>query len=218
MILAVCNQITASELQVTVSIGRRSCKQIERVNRTGVVIDIVVISVGGLWGEFGSSWLHTPVRYLIIFDLAGLAGLTYYCGYSNIMEMGKMPNEGFDGIAVALLGNCSPVGVFFSAVFFGILKMGRGSLAATGIPTEIADTIIATIIYFTATSVILANFWNRRFHNAFEKTEEAIGLALESKGRSDVDLTTLSSQERKNLRKAGLPLLKARTRAGKEGR
>ena len=150
--------------------------------------------------------------------LAGLAGLTYYCGYSNIMEMGKMPNEGFDGIAVALLGNCSPVGVFFSAVFFGILKMGRGSLAATGIPTEIADTIIATIIYFTATSVILANFWNRRFHNAFEKTEEAIGLALESEGRSDVDLTTLSSQERKNLRKAGLPLLKARTRAGKEGR
>ena len=143
--------------------------------------------------------------------LAGLAGLTYYCGYSNIMEMGKMP-------AVALLGNCSPVGVFFSAVFFGILKMGRGSLAATGIPTEIADTIIATIIYFTATSVILANFWNRRFHNAFEKTEEAIGLALESEGRSDVDLTTLSSQERKNLRKAGLPLLKARTRAGKEGR
>ena len=136
----------------------------------------------------------------------------------RVMEMGKMPNEGFDGIAVALLGNCSPVGVFFSAVFFGILKMGRGSLAATGIPTEIADTIIATIIYFTATSVILANFWNRRFHNAFEKTEEAIGLALESEGRSDVDLTTLSSQERKNLRKAGLPLLKARTRAGKEGR
>ena len=48
--------------------------------------------------------------------LASLAGLTYYCGYSNIMEMGKMPNEGYDGIAVALLGNCSPVGIFFSAI------------------------------------------------------------------------------------------------------
>lgn len=48
--------------------------------------------------------------------LSGLAGLTYYCGYSNIMEMAKMPNDGFDGIAVALLGNCSPLGVFFAAI------------------------------------------------------------------------------------------------------
>ena len=140
--------------------------------------------------------------------LAGLAGLTYYCGYSNIMEMGKMPNEGFDGIAVALLGNCSPVGVFFSAVFFGILKMGRGSLAATGIPTEIADTIIATIIYFTATNVILANFWNGRFRKSFEKMEEAVGLALKSQGRESVNISDLSKEERKELQKLGKPMLK----------
>ena len=101
--------------------------------------------------------------------LAGLAGLTYYCGYSNLMEMGKMPNEGFDGIAVALLGNCSPIGVFFAAIFFGALKMGKGSLAATGIPTELADTIIATIIYFTATSVIIASFWNKIYKKRYEK-------------------------------------------------
>ena len=101
--------------------------------------------------------------------LAGLAGLTYYLGYSNIMEVAKSPAEGFDGIAVALLGNSSPVGVFFAAIFFGILKMGKGSLAATGIPTEIADTIIATIIYFTATSVLLSQFWNRIFKLRFEK-------------------------------------------------
>ena len=116
--------------------------------------------------------------------LASLAGLTYYCGYSNIMEMGKMPNEGFDGIAVALLGNCSPVGIFFSAIFFGILKMGRGSLAATGIPTEIADTIIATIIYFTATNVILAGFWNSIFRKRFERQEEAAAKAMEKHGET----------------------------------
>ena len=114
--------------------------------------------------------------------LSGLAGATYYCGYSEIMEMGKMPNEGFDGIAVALLGNCSPVGVFFAAVFFGILKMGKGSLAATGIPTEIADTIIATVIYFTATNVILANFWNERFRKSFSRKEEAVLAAMKANG------------------------------------
>ena len=113
--------------------------------------------------------------------LAGLAGLTYYCGYSNLMEMGKMPNEGFDGIAVGLLGNCSPIGVFFAAIFFGALKMGKGSLAATGIPTELADTIIATIIYFTATSVIIASFWK----NVFKKNHEKKKARIEASGNGE---------------------------------
>ena len=139
--------------------------------------------------------------------LASLAGLTYYCGYSNIMEMGKMPNEGFDGIAVALLGNCSPIGIFFSAIFFGILKMGRGSLAATGIPTEIADTIIATIIYFTATNVILANFWNGRFKASFEKKEEECKAAMLSNGDSR-SIGSLSQEEFRAYAKEGKALLK----------
>ncbi len=136
--------------------------------------------------------------------LAGLAGLSYYCGYSNIMEMGKMPNEGYDGIAVALLGNCSPLGLFFAAIFFGILKMGRGSLAATGIPTEIADAIIATIIYFTATNVILANFWNKRFKRSFEKKEDKI----KSQGRENTDPESLTRGKRKELIKTGKQMLK----------
>ena len=139
--------------------------------------------------------------------LSGLAGLTYYCGYSEIMEMGKMPNEGFDGIAVALLGNCSPLGVFFSAIFFGILKMGRGSLAATGIPTEIADTIIATVIYFTATNVLLSAFWNERFRQSFEKKEEAASAAMKANGDAR-SVSELSRKEFESLAKAGRQLLK----------
>ena len=139
--------------------------------------------------------------------LSGLAGLTYYCGYSEIMEMGKMPNEGFDGIAVALLGNCSPLGVFFSAIFFGILKMGRGSLAATGIPTEIADTIIATVIYFTATNVLLSAFWNERFRQSFEKKEEAASAAMKANGDAR-SVSELSRKEFESLAKSGRHLLK----------
>ena len=33
---------------------------------------------------------------------------------------------GFDGIAVALLGNLSPVGVIFAAAFFAVLQAGKG--------------------------------------------------------------------------------------------
>lgn len=107
-------------------------------------------------------------------SLAGLAGLSFFCGYSNMMEMGKMPSEGFDAIAVALLGDCAPLGVAVAAVFFGILKMGRGFLsAATGIPMEIADIIIATIIYFSATSIIFSRFWGRVFKHFNEKHANA---------------------------------------------
>ena len=102
--------------------------------------------------------------------LAGLAGVTYYAGYSNMIYRNSMPSEGFDGIAVALLGNSNPIGIFFSALFFSILKAGKGSLSASsGIPPEIADTIIATIIYFTATSVLFRNLWNRLFHSVYER-------------------------------------------------
>ena len=88
--------------------------------------------------------------------LAGLAGVIQYAGNSNLMEIGVMPTQGFDGIAVALLGASTPIGVLFSALFFGVLYVGKGFMnAAVKIPPEIADTIIATIIYFAATSVLM---------------------------------------------------------------
>lgn len=65
------------------------------------------------------------------------------------MRIGVMPSQGFDGIAVALLANCAPVGVVFAAIFFAILQTGKGFMnAMMPIPPEIADTIIATVIYF----------------------------------------------------------------------
>lgn len=88
--------------------------------------------------------------------LAGLGGATLYTGNALSMQIGVMPSQGFDGIAVSLLGSNSPVGVLGAAIFFGILYSGKGFMnAMTRIPPEIADTIIATIIYFAATSVLI---------------------------------------------------------------
>ena len=88
--------------------------------------------------------------------LAGLAGLTQYLGVATNMQIGVMPSQGFDGIAVALLGATTPVGSLIAALFFGLLYAGRGYMSVmTSVPPEIADTIIATIIYFAATSVLV---------------------------------------------------------------
>ena len=94
--------------------------------------------------------------------LAGLAGATFYVGYASNIQIGVLPTQGFDGIAVSLLGGNSPWGVFGAALFFGLLHSGKGFMnAMTRIPPEIADTIIATIIYFSATSVLIERNWER---------------------------------------------------------
>ncbi len=94
--------------------------------------------------------------------LAGLGGATFYVGFASNMQIGVLPSQGFDGIAVALLGANSPWGVFAAALFFGLLHTGKGFMnAMTAIPPEIADTIIATIIYFAATSVLIERNWDK---------------------------------------------------------
>lgn len=101
---------------------------------------------------------------MIAGGLAGLAGVVQYTGNAVSMQIGVMPSQGFDGIAVALLGANTPIGVLFSALFFGLLYTGKGFMnAMTSIPPEIADTIMATIIYFSATSVIMERLFNK-FH------------------------------------------------------
>jgi simple sugar transport system permease protein len=48
-----------------------------------------------------------------------------------------------------------------AGLFFGVLHTGKGFMTAmTRIPPEIADTIIATIIYFAATSVLVERYWD----------------------------------------------------------
>lgn len=104
--------------------------------------------------------------------LSGLAGATFYVGYATNMQIGVIPSHGFDGIAVALLGANTPIGVFGAALFFGILQSGKGFMnAMTSIPPEIGDTIIATIIYFAATSVLIEQLLGR-IQKTFSRRKE----------------------------------------------
>ena len=109
--------------------------------------------------------------------LAGLGGATFYVGFASNMQIGVLPAQGFDGIAVALLGANSPWGVFAAALFFGMLHTGKGFMnAMTAVPPEIADTIIATIIYFAATSILIERNWEKlkkiKSGHLFKKTKK----------------------------------------------
>lgn len=87
--------------------------------------------------------------------IAGLAGVAYYLGNTDHIKLGQLPTLGFDGIAVALLGLNSAIGILFASLLFGFLKSGGGFMnAMIDIPNEIVAIMISVIIYFSATSLL----------------------------------------------------------------
>ena len=94
--------------------------------------------------------------------LAGLAGATFYAGYTNHIKVGVLPTQGYDGIAVALLGLNTPIGVFLSAALFGFMKVGASFMQAmANTPNELVDIIISTIIYFSAIALLIQSFFKK---------------------------------------------------------
>jgi len=94
--------------------------------------------------------------------LAGIAGSVEVMGvYHRIME-GFSPGYGYDAIAVALLANLNPLGILFSAFFFGALRNAAGGLQVDfGISISFIYIIQALAILF----VIASNGISRQLLN-----------------------------------------------------
>lgn len=88
---------------------------------------------------------------LIAGAYAGLGGAMLTLGtfsYGRVL-MG-FESYGFDGIAVALLGGATGVGIFFSGLLMAGLRSGQALMQAMRVPLEIAQIVSATIIVFVA--------------------------------------------------------------------
>ncbi len=134
------------------------------LNKTVLGYELKAVGFNKDAAEYGGMSVNKNIviSMMISGALSGLAGVAQYVGNASNIQIGVMPSQGFDGIAVSLLGANTPVGVLLSAVFFGLLYSGKGFMNAnTSIPPEIADTIIATIIYFAATSAVVPRIVNR---------------------------------------------------------
>ena len=81
--------------------------------------------------------------------LAGLAGAVEMMGPAKRLIIGFSPNYGSDGIAVALLGQLSPLGIFLSAFFLGALRVGANSMQRVAmVPAQVISIIQGLIIIF----------------------------------------------------------------------
>ena len=92
--------------------------------------------------------------------LAGLAGATEILGVNKALTPGFSPGYGFDGIAIALLGGSSPLGVVLAALLFGVLRAGATPMqAATGIPIDLVVVIQALVIMFVAAPALIREIY-----------------------------------------------------------
>ncbi|MBU7316321.1 ABC transporter permease [Paenibacillus oleatilyticus] len=88
---------------------------------------------------------------------AGLAGVVDVLGVFHYQTVvAASPGYGFDGVAVALLGGNTPLGVVLAAVLFGSLTYGSAGMSfAADVPPEIIRVVIGSVIFFVATHGIV---------------------------------------------------------------
>lgn len=108
---------------------------------------------------------NTILTMIIAGGLAGLGGAFAILAPSEIAgssmtyePINIIAANGFNGIAVALLGSSNPIGIIFSALF--ISHIGRGGTLVSvfyGYKPEITDIVIAVIIYFSAFAMLMSS-------------------------------------------------------------
>lgn len=112
-------------------------------------IILTMAIAGGLSGLGGAFGILAP---------SGIAGSSMTYEPINIIAP-----AGFNGIAVALLGNSHPIGIIFSAIFISYIQRGGTLASLAGYKPEIIDIVIAVIIYFSAFTSLILEFISKLF-------------------------------------------------------
>lgn len=94
---------------------------------------------------------------------AGLAGACYVMGtpptYAVFAGLPELTNLGFDGMAVAMVGRNHPIGIIFSAIFFGGLNAGgRAMQFRAGVPLEMVRVVNGTVVLAMAIPELIRIF------------------------------------------------------------
>ena len=109
-----------------------------------------------------ASFAGVPVTRTVVLvamlsgALAGLAGAIEVAGRTGYLTLDMSPGYGYSGIVIAMLAALHPLGVVFASVFVAGVLVGADSMSrAVGVPTYIADVIVAAslISVLVATSL-----------------------------------------------------------------
>jgi len=98
------------------------------------------------------------ISFIISGAIAGLGGSIEVHGYSFRLMPGYGNGFGFDGVAIALIGQLNPIGTVLAACFYAALRTGANMMqVASGIPTSVVAIIQALVIIFVIAGSALTN-------------------------------------------------------------
>ncbi len=140
--------------------------------KTNIIITMAI--AGGLAGLGGAFAILAP---------SAIAGSSMTYEPVNIIAA-----NGFNGIAVALLGSAHPIGTIFSALFISYIQRGGTLASLVGYKPEIIDIVIAVIIYFSAFAMIMnhaaASFVKKRLGKG-DKATDTLALPEDDQNNSE---------------------------------
>ncbi len=91
--------------------------------------------------------------------LAALAGWSEVAGLKGHLSQDLSPGFGYTGIIVAMLALLHPLGVIVSALFVAGIFVGSDAMSrAAGVPTYIADMLLAVALLFMVLAILLTRF------------------------------------------------------------
>ncbi|MFT3984164.1 MAG: ABC transporter permease [Lachnospiraceae bacterium] len=113
--------------------------------------------------------------FIVSGAIAGLGGSVELHGTQFRLLSGFGTGYGFDGVAIALIGQLNPIGTVLVAYLFAVLRTGATTMqVGTGMPTSVIDIIQALVIVFAVAGNALVNlpgikqFLSERTHSAKE--------------------------------------------------
>ena len=111
---------------------------------------------------------------LTMFIAGALCGMAASFSFLSGMEQwtttaSNVPSIGFDAIAAAYLGGLHPIGTLLSSFFIQHISMGSINMDKLVYPSEVANIVIAIIIYTSAFASLIAYFVAEKKKNSGEK-------------------------------------------------
>ena len=95
--------------------------------------------------------------------LAALAGFSEVAGLKGNLTLDISPGFGYTGIIVAMLALLNPLGVVVAALFVAGIFVGADSMSrAAGVPTYLADIMLALALLAMVLAIMLTKFRVRR--------------------------------------------------------
>ena len=95
--------------------------------------------------------------------LAGLAGAIEVAGRTSYVTLDMSPGYGYSGIVIAMLAGLHPLGVIVAGIFVAGVLVGADTMSrAVGVPTYIADVIVAASLIAVLVATLLAQYRVRR--------------------------------------------------------